>query len=165
MALQLSVASPHAMFNEPFASIVANTLRKQFGDTIRFDSDQERRSEEPGWSGWRKLQEHAVEACGEDKVPHLLAMPAWHGCYLPVDTEPGAFEFNDAPNLDVASLQRLVPELEAVGNALNLPLADDELNQLFDKYMGDDDLVDADMHVQLFTQLLPLARFALEQRE
>ncbi|WP_166826735.1 hypothetical protein [Thalassoroseus pseudoceratinae] len=165
MALVFSVAVPNTMFTEPFASQVADTLRGMFGDDIDFNSQTERHSDELGWSGWSELQERGVEALGADKLPHFLSMEAWHGCYLPVKTDIGSLEFSDdSPNLDVGALDNLIPELESLGNALSLPTEDSALDELFQKYIEDDDLIDEDMDVQTFTQLLPLARFARAQR-
>ena len=165
MGLIFSVSAPATAFVEPHAAQITATLLMQFGDAIDFGSEAERESEELGWSGWAKLQQRGAEACGEERLPHFLSMKAWHGCYLPVATDVGAFEFpDDTPRLDVASLESLIGELELIGNALDLPLADSALEQLFLKYIEDDDLVDQDMEIQTFTQLLPLARFARDRR-
>ena len=165
MALVFSVSTPNVAFTEPFASQLTNTLRAQFGDAIDFSNDAERHSDELGWSGWGKLQERGAETCGADKLPHFLSMEAWHGCYLPVTTGIGSFEFPaGSPNLDVGALDNLIAELELIGNALALPTDDSALHELFRKYIDDDDLIDEDSDVQTFTQLLPLARFAHEQR-
>lgn len=165
MALVFSVSAPSTAFTEPFATQVADTLRAQFGDEIDFDNEAERHSDELGWSGWAKLQERGAEACGADNLPHFLSMEAWSGCYLPVATCIGTFKFpGDEPHLDVGALDNLIAELELIGTALGLPLGDLELNEVYRKYIDDDDLVDEDMDIQTFTQLLPLARFAREQR-
>ena len=165
MALVFSVSAPHTAFTEPFATQVADTLRSQFGGDINFSNDSERHSDELGWSGWRTLQERGAEACGADRLPHFLSMEAWHGCYLPVATGVGSFEFpDDSPNLDVGALDNLIAELELIGQSLALPNDNSALAELFRKYLDDDDLIDEDMDVQTFTQLLPLARFAREQR-
>ena len=165
MALVFSVSAPRTAFTEPFASQIADTLRAQFGDKIDFSNDTERHSDELGWSGWRILQERGAEACGADKLPHFLSMEAWHGCYLPVTTGVGSFEFpDDSPNLDVGALDNLIAELELIGKTLGFPTDDSSLTELFRKYMDDDDLIDEDMDIQTFTQLLPLARFARKHR-
>jgi len=165
MALVFSVSAPTTAFTEPFATQIADTLRRQFGDSINLANGAERHSDELGWSGWGKLQERAAEACSADQIPHFLSMEAWHGCYLPVATDVGTFEFpDDTPNLDVGALDNLIAELELIGDTLGLPTDDSALNELFRKYIDDDDLIDEDMDVQTFTQLLPLARFAREQR-
>jgi len=165
MALVFSVSAPSTAFIEPFATQITETLRSTFGDEIDFDNKAERHSEELGWSGWAELQERGAESCGADQLPHFLSMEAWHGCYLPVKTDVGSFEFPDeTPNLDVGALDNLIAELELIGNALGLPVDDSSLDALSEKYTDDDDLVDEDMDIQTFSQLLPLARFAREQR-
>ncbi len=124
MGLTFTVGNPSNAFLEPFAERVRATFDNQFGSRIVLDSDMEPYySEELGWSGWRLLQERAATALTEERVPSLLSMEAWTGCYLPVDLEPGAYEFEgESTTLAVASLDRLVGELEAVGTALGLPV-------------------------------------------
>ena len=166
MGLAFSVSAPTTIFSEPFGAIVADTLRSQYGDLIDLTSELDHCSEELGWSGWRSLQERAAEACGAGAIPHFLSMEAWRGVYLPVDTEIGVFQFSDeSMNLDVACLEKLIAELELIGNALGLPIDDDRLASLFNKYIEDDDLVDEDMDIQTFTQLLPCARIARSRNQ
>lgn len=63
MGLTFSVGNPVDAFLEPFAERVKNTLASHFGGTIVLDSDEEPYfSEELAWSGWRLLQEKAVQA-------------------------------------------------------------------------------------------------------
>lgn len=165
MALVFTVSSPLVVFAEPHATNVANTLRTQFGDAIDFGSTEKRYSSELGWSGWSSLQKRAANTCGPDAIPHFLSMEAWSGAYLPLETSTGVFEFpGDETNLDIGCLTNLISELELIGTSLNLPIDDAELDKLYHKYADDDDLIDDDMDVQTFTQLLPLARYALAHR-
>lgn len=165
MALVFTVSAPTTVFTEPHGTLVADTLRAQFGDAIDYDSTDERYSCELGWSGWSTLQQRAADACGTDAIPHLLSMEAWSGAYVPVETETGTFEFpGDGTNLDIGCLSKLIAELELIGNVLDLPIDDDSLDKLYHHYADDDDLVDDDMDIQTFTQLLPLARYALKKR-
>lgn len=165
MALVFTVCAPTKAFTEPFATQVANTLRSHFGDTIDLNSEEDMYSEELGWSGWAKLQDRGMKACGLEQLPHFLSMEAWRGCYLPVETECGTFQFTDASlQLNVGALVNLIAELEMIGRASDLPVDDIGLKDLFEKYMEDEDLIDEDMDIQAYTQLLPLARYARKQR-
>jgi hypothetical protein len=136
MGLTFSVGNPADAFLEPFADRVTKTLASHFGGVIVLDSDEEAYcSEELGWSGWRLLQEKAIQAVTADRVPHFLSMEAWSGCYVPAETQPGSFEIDGQETpLAVASLPALVSELEAVGKALHLPTDEKGLKQLAAKY-------------------------------
>jgi hypothetical protein len=165
MGLTFSVGNPADAFIEPFADRVKKTLASQFRGIV-LDSDEEAYfSEELGWSGWRLLQEKAVETIGADRAPHFLSMEAWSGCYVPAETQPGSFEFDgEKTPLAVASLSALLGELEDVGKALRLPTDDVGLQQLAEKYQ-DDDLVDDDMDIQTYAQLLMAVHEAQRRRQ
>jgi hypothetical protein len=165
MGLTFSVGNPVDALIEPFAEQVKRTLAAHF-DGIILDSDEEAYfSAELGWSGWRELQQRAMEVVGARGLPHLLSMEAWSGCYVPAETEPGSFEFDgEDMRLDVASLPALVCELENVGRALDLPTSDSGLNELAAKYR-DGELIDADMDIQTYAQLLLAAHAAQRRRQ
>jgi hypothetical protein len=120
MGLTFSVGNPSDAFTEPFAERVRATFDDQFGGKIVLNSDMAPYySEELGWSGWRLLQERASAVLTAERLPSLLSMEAWCGCYVPIDVEPGAYEFEaESTTLAVASLDRLGEELEAVGASL-----------------------------------------------
>jgi hypothetical protein len=163
MGLTFSVGNPVDAFIEPFAERVKKTLASHYSGIV-LDSDEEAYfSEELGWSGWRLLQDKAIETLGADAVPHFLSMEAWSGCYVPAETQPGSFEFDgEKTPLAVASLPALVSELEGLGKALGLPTDDNGLRKLAVKYQ-DDDLIDDDMDIQTYAQLL-LASHAAQRR-
>jgi hypothetical protein len=166
MGLVFTVSAPSTVFTSPFCKIVADSLRSQYGIAMDLSSESDYQSAELGWSGWRLLQERAISECGADAIPHLLSMEAWCGAYLPVPTGIGAFEFpGETTKLDVACLDNLIAELELIGRKLRLPLDDDQLAVLFRNYTDDDNLVDQDMDVQTFTQLLPCARVARNRNQ
>lgn len=164
MGLTFSVGNPADAFIEPFAERVKKTLASHFSGIV-LDSDVEAYfSEELGWSGWRLLQDKAVETVGADAVPHFLSMEAWSGCYVPSETQPVSFEFDgEKTPLAVASLAALVSELENLGRVLGFPYDDNGLKELAAKYQ-DDDLVDDDMDIQTYAQLL-LAAHAAQRRQ
>jgi hypothetical protein len=166
MGLTFTVGNPADAFMEPFAERVRLTLAAHFGDSVVLDSvELAYYSDELGWSGWRTLQERAANALTAQRVPHLLAMEAWCGCYVPADTEPRCFEFDEESTpLDTASLPALVRELEAVGKALGLPTDDAGLAELAERY-SDDDLADEDMDIQTYAQLLLAARLAQRRQQ
>jgi hypothetical protein len=166
MGLTFSVGNPVDALIEPFAKRVKMTFAKYFDGAIVLESDDAPYySEEVGWSGWGLLQEKAVQAVTADRIPHFLSMEAWSGCYVPAETQPGSFQFDgyETP-LAVASLPRLVDELEAVGKALGLPTDDEGLKDLAVKYQ-DDDLIDSDMEIQTYAQLLLAAHVAQHRRQ
>jgi hypothetical protein len=166
MGLTFSVGNPVDAFVEPFANCVKKALESNFSGIV-LDSDAKAYfSEELGWSGWQLLQEKAVETVGVARVPHFLFMEAWSGCYVPAETEPRSFEFDgEKTPLAVASLPALVNELEDVGRALGLPTDDKGLKQLVAKYQDDDLLIDDDMDIQTYAQLLLAAHVAQRRRQ
>jgi hypothetical protein len=166
MGLTFSVGNPADAFIEPFSDRVKETLASHFGDAIILDSDEQAYfSQELGWSGWRRLQEKAAQAITPARVPHFLSMEAWSGCYVPAEIKPGSFTFRGQKTpLAVASLPALVRELEAVGNALGLPTDDAGLKAVAAKY-EDDDLVDDDMDIQTYAQLLLAAHIAQRRKQ
>jgi hypothetical protein len=165
MGLAFTVGNPSDVFEAPFADRVHSTLLGHFGDAVILDSDEAPfYSEEIGWSGWQSLQERAAEAVTAERVPHLLSLEAWCGCYVPADVQPGRIEFDgESTALAVGSLGRLLSELEAVGAALGLPTDDLGLRELAGRYQ-DDDLVDEDMEIQTYAQLLRSAHAAQRRR-
>jgi hypothetical protein len=158
MGLSFTVGNPSVAFIEPFDARVRSLLLDRFGAAVDLDSGEEYTSEELGWSGWEKLQRRATKAVGRKRVPYLLSMEAWCGCYVPAETDPGAFEVGDTPTpLKYGSLPRLVGELEAVGTALGLPTDDAGLRELADGYL-EDDREDEDMDIETYAHLLLAAR-------
>jgi hypothetical protein len=111
------------------------------------------------------LQEAAADAVGADRVPHLLSMEAWNGCYVPVPTGPVAFDIpgNSAP-LKVGSVPALVGELEAVGAALGLPTDEAGLRELADEH-ADDEPEEGAMDFQTYAELLRAAHVARSRRQ
>jgi hypothetical protein len=166
MGLAFSVGNPWDVFLPDYAERVRARLAREFGPGVVSDSPEEAySSDEVGWGGWARLQEAAAAAVGADRMPHLLSMEAWNGCYVPVPTEPTAFPIpgNSAP-LAVGSLAALVGELEAVGAALGLPTDDDGLRELATEH-ADDEPREYDMDYQTYAELLLAARVAQRRRQ
>jgi hypothetical protein len=165
MALTFTVANPADVFAEPFAERVRLTLARHFGGSVILDSPEAPYySEELGWSEWRLLQERGTKALTVERVPHSLSMLAWCGCYVPVETEPGPFQFGESASLAVASLSALVDELEALGVALGLPTDDGGLRGLAERYR-DDERIDDDPDIQAYAQLLLASRVAQRRQQ
>jgi hypothetical protein len=165
VGLTFSVGNPSGAFDPDYAERVRSRLADEFGSGIVLDSPGEAySSDEVSWGGWARLQEAAAGAVGADRVPHLLAMEAWNGCYVPVPTEPTAFAIpgNSAP-LKVGSLPALVGELEAVGAALGLPTDDPGLRELAAEHAEEPE--GGEMDFQAFAELLLAARVAERRRE
>ena len=166
MGLTFSVGNPSAAFTQGYASRVRSRLAKAFGPAVVLDSAEEPyESDEVAWGGWARLQAAAADAVGADRLPHLLSMEAWNGCYVPVATEPTEFPIagNSAP-LKVASLLALFAELEAVGSALGLRTDDAGLRQLAVEH-EDDEPDDGEMDYQTYAELLRAALVAKHRRQ
>jgi hypothetical protein len=166
MGLTFSVGNSVETFTPEYAERVRARLAKAFGPTVvRESSERPYQSDEVGWSGWARLQEAAAAAVGADRVPHLLSMEAWNGCYVPVPTEPTSFRIkgNCAP-LKVGSLHSLVGELEAVATALGRPTDEAGLRELADEH-ADDEPEDGKMDFLTLAELLLAARIAQHRRQ
>jgi hypothetical protein len=166
MGLTFGVGNPSDAFIPDYAERVRARLAKAFGPGIVLDLPEEAySSNECGWGGWARLQEAAANAVGANRVPHLLSMEAWNGCYVPVPAEPTAFAIkgNSAP-LKVGSLPALVGELEAVGAALGLPTDDAGLRQLAVEH-ADDEPSEYHIDFQIYAELLLAAHVAQSRRQ
>jgi hypothetical protein len=167
MGLTFSVGSPDSVFVEPFARAVRSWLTTEFGEKVSLELPIEHYwSDEVAWSGWAELQALATEHLPAENLEHLTSMEAWSGVYLPLMLEPCAMDFpGQKTPLDVASLPALIAELEALGAALELPTDRQGLQSLVAKYGDDDDLVDQDMDIQTYAQLLLSALEATDRRQ
>ncbi len=67
--------------------------------------------------------------------------------------------------VNVASLDNLINEIETFGKAESLPVDDTGLQEFADKYLGDDDLIDDDMDLQTYAQLLLVAHEAKRRNQ
>ena len=166
MGLSFSVGNPSDAFIPDYDQRVRSRLADAFGPAVILDSPEELySSDEVGWGGWARLQEAAADAVGADRLPHLLSMEAWNGCYVPAATEPTEFAIagNSAP-LKVGSLPALIAELEAVGAAMGLPTDDAGLRELAAEH-ADDEPDDGEMDYQTYAELLRAALLARSRRQ
>jgi hypothetical protein len=166
MGLAFLVGNPSDAFVPDYAERVRSRLLKAFGAGVVLDSPEKAyTSDECGWGGWGRLQEAAAEALGVERLPHLLSMEAWNGCYVPVPTGPTSFAIkgNSAP-LKVGSLPALVGELEAVGTALGLSTDDAGLRALAAEH-ADAEPGEYDIDYQTYAELLLAAHVARRRRQ
>jgi hypothetical protein len=166
MGLTFSVGNPSDAFIPDYAERVRLRLAKAFGSAVVLDSPEEPySSDEVGWGGWGRLQEAAADAVGADRLPHLLSMEAWNGCYVPVATTPTEFPIpGDSAPLKIGSLPALIAELEAVGAALGLPTDDAGLRELAAEHL-DDEPEDGEMDYVTYAELLRAAHVAQSRRQ
>jgi len=166
MGLTFSVGNPSDAFSSDYAERVRSLLAKAFGPAVVLDSPEEPYlSDEVGWGGWARLQVAGAEAVEEDRLPHLLSMEAWIGCYVPAPTAPTEFAIpGDSTPLKVGSLSALIAELEAVGAALGLPTDDTGLRQLAADHF-DDEPEEGEMDYQTYAELLLAAHVAQGRRQ
>lgn len=162
MGLTFTVGYPRDAFIEPFAEVVANTLDRHFSSAFAVSGEDEPYySQEIGWSGWAELQGRAQKAMKASPPHHLLSMEAWQGVFVPVETDTGSFSFQDQKSpLKLASLPHLIKELEAFGRIADLLTDDPGLKALAARYLENDDIIDQDIDVQCYVQLLLAAHEA-----
>ena len=168
MGLTFTVGNATHVFMDPYGSNLQSKLDAEFPVKINrmSDDDDPWYSQELGWSGWEELQKRTAEVLGQDAAPHLLSMPAWKGVYLPVEVQPCTLADvpgDDTP-LEIGCLDRLREELEAFGMAAGFPTDNEGLEALAARYLEDDDLIDDDMEIQTYAQLLLAAIFASRHR-
>lgn len=161
MGLILTVGASSSALLQPTAKLASEKIKAELGVAIpvRQLFGRSRSSEELAWSGWSKLQTSATEILGADRIPHILAVDAWFGVYLPAQIQPISITMGDgSPPLQCASLPLLVQELEHYGRKRGLPIDEQGLEAMWKTYMTDDNMINQDLDVQVYLQLLPLAR-------
>ena len=143
------------VFPSDLAEAVEDVLR---GRWEARDGVEAYRSDPVEGVGWTRLQARAAQAL--DAAPQLTGMDAYQSVYLP--GARGAVERLPIPNvadpLEVGSLDALLDELRAFAAKCALPTDDVELMQLAARYLEDDALVDADLDVQTYVQLMLAAK-------
>lgn len=161
MGLTLTIGASSSALLHPSAKLASEKIKAELDILVpvRQFFGRSRSSEELAWSGWSKLQASATEILGAERIPHILAVDAWFGVYLPAPIQPTAIVIGDnSPPLQCASLSLLVPELEHYGKKRGLPTDDQGLKAMRKTYITDDNMINQDFDVQVYLQLLPLAR-------
>ncbi len=166
MGLTFRVGNPSEILFAEYAEGVRSCLVQAFGSAIVFDSPEDvYESDDCGWGGWARLQQAAIDAVGEDQIPHLLSMEAWLGGFVPVETEPTEFYIGTSSTpFRVGSLPALIAELELVADAMGLPTENAGLDQLVEEH--DDDEPEADeMDYQTYAELLQAVYIARSRQQ
>lgn len=147
------------VFPPDLAEAVARTLPGAWSDGEPYRSDP---VEVLGWTRFQARVAQTLEA-----APQIMGMDAYQSVWLPgardgVQRLPVA---NVADPLEVGSLDALLEELRAFATKASLPTDDVELMQLAARYLEDDALIDADLDVQTYVQLMLAAKQSAAHRQ
>ena len=112
------------------------------------------RSDEVDARGWAELQGRVPQLAGIDAYQAVFVAAALSG--IEELTVP-----NVADPFHVASLQALVDGLQEFASKAKLPVDEVGLMKLSVKYLEDDSLIDRDLDVQTYVQLMLSARQAV----
>ena len=148
----------------PFADTVAFELRSRFSFEAAALSDPYQ-SEPVEGTGWRDLQKLASSMLSSS--PHLSGVDAYQAVYIPA-TLPKVEQVvipNAADPLQVASLTKLIDELTSFAQHASLPTDDLELMSLAAKYLEDDTMIDRELDLQTYVQLMLTAKQAVARRQ
>jgi hypothetical protein len=154
VALTFVAGSAQDVLGPDLARAVDDVLRLRFaiGDG---DSEEPYRSDEVDVRGWVALQ---------NRIPQIAGIDAYQAVFVAAPTLRGIEDLN-VPNVadpfHVASLPALVDALQQFAASASLPTDDVELMELAAKYLEEDELVEADLDVQTYVQLMLSARQAV----
>ena len=153
MALTFVAGSAHDVLGPDLARAVEDVLRLRFsiGDG---ESEDAYRSDEVDVRGWVALQ---------NRIPQLAGIDAYQAVFVaaPLRGIEDLHVPNVADPFHVASLPALVDALQQFAAGASLPTDDVELMELAAKYLEEDELVEADLDVQTYVQLMLSARQAV----
>ena len=116
------------------------------------------RSEPVDPRGWAQLQSRVMRTL--DAAPQIAGIDAYQSVYVPgarngVERVPVP---NVADPLEIGSLDSLLGELRAFAAKAALPTDDVELMQLAAHYLENDALIEQDLDVQTYVQLMLAAK-------
>jgi len=157
VALTFVAGSAHDVLGPDLGRAVEDALRVRFSISDG-ESEEAYRSDQVDVRGWVALQ---------NRIPQLAGIDAYQAVFV---TAPllGIEDLN-VPNVadpfHVASLPALVDALQEFAAGASLPTDDVELMQLAAKYLEEDELVEADLDVQTYVQLMLSARQAVARRQ
>lgn len=157
MGLTFVAGSAQDVLGSDLALAVEGVLRERFGLTDGKPGDAWS-SDEVDPRGWVALQQ---------KVPDLRPIDAYQAVFIsaPVRGVQEVSVPNVADPFHVAALRALVDSLQKFAAEASLPTDDVELMQLAAKYLEDDALVDADLDIQTYVQLMLSARQAVARNQ
>jgi hypothetical protein len=145
--------SAHDVLGPDLARAVEDALRQKFPVT-NGEGEEAYRSDEVDARGWVALQGRVPQIAGIDAYQAVFVAAPMRG--IEEVTVP-----NVADPFHVASLPALVDALQQFATRAKLPVDEVELMQLAAKYLEEDELVDADLDVQTYVQLMLSARQAV----
>jgi hypothetical protein len=155
--LTFVAGSAHDVLGPDLARAVEETLRQKFPVT-NGEGEDPYRSDEVDIRGWAELQTRVPQIAGIDAYQAVFVAAPLRG--IEEVTVP-----NVADPFHVASLPALVDGLQQFAKRAKLPVDEVELMQLAAKYLEDDELVDADLDVQTYVQLMLSARQAMARNQ
>jgi len=151
--LTFVAGSAHDVLGPDLARAVEDALRQKFPVTDG-EGEEAYRSDEVDVRGWVALQSRVPQIAGIDAYQAVFVAAPLRG--IEEVTVP-----NVADPFHVASLPALVDALQQFATRAKLPVDEVELMQLAAKYLEDDELVEADLDVQTYVQLMLSARQAV----
>ena len=157
MPLTFVAGSAQDVLGPDLARAVEDALRLKFPVT-NGEGEDAYRSDEVDARGWAALQNRVPQIAGIDAYQAVFVAAPLRG--IEEVTVP-----NVADPFHVASLPALVDGLQQFAKRAKLPVDEVELMELAAKYLEDDDLVDADLDVQTYVQLMLSARQAMARNQ
>jgi len=144
------------VFPADLAQAIAGVVRARFARAG--EAEETYRSDPVHPIGWSRLQTRVARTL--DAAPQLTGMDAYQSVYLPEagDSVERVTIPNVADPLEIGSLDALLAELRAFAAKASLPTDDVELMQLAAHYLEDDALIDQDLDVQTYVQLMLAAK-------
>jgi len=153
VSLTFVAGSAHDVLGPDLARAVEAALQQRFS-IQNGQGDEPYRSDEVDVRGWVALQR---------RIPQIAGIDAYQAVFVNAPLK-GIEEIalpNVADPFHVASLTALIDALQKFAAGAKLPTDDVELMQLAAKYLEDDELVEADLDVQTYVQLMLSARQAI----
>ena len=148
--LAFVAGSASDVFTPDLAEAIERVVGSPMPDVYRSDPVDAR--------GWSQLQARVMKTL--DAAPQLTGIDAYQSVYLPGTR--GGVERVPIPNvadpLEIGSLDSLLGELRAFAAKAALPTDDVELMQLAAHYLENDALIDQDLDVQTYVQLMLAAK-------
>jgi len=155
--LTFVAGSAHDILGPDLARAVEAELQQRFS-LDGGKAGEPYQSDEVDVRGWVALQK---------RIPQLAGVDAYQAVFIdaPVKGIEEIVVPNVADPFHVISLSALMDALQKFARGASLPTDDVELMQLAAKYLEEDELVEADLDVQTYVQLMLSARQALARRQ
>ena len=157
MAFTFVVGDARDVFPPELAQAVEEKLRSRFALPAGVD-DEAYRSDEVEPAGWLALQKRLTAIAGVDAYQAVF-VPA------PVKKLEEITVQNLADPLHVAGLDALLKGLNDFATKTKLPTDDVKLMELAAHYLEDDSLIDKDLDVQTYVQLMLSAKQAAARKQ